>query len=117
MLRKCEMEDVADLSLEKICEELKQRAPLLFCVLMTVGIPANSVKKDMQWSPSVAAASAILLKERCRLMNGFQILLMLCIKHTGFKAMSNIMSSLKVGVTSTYYNKKCEDYGRFFIPT
>ena len=114
LLRKCGVDDIANLSLEKICQEFKERAPLLYCVLMTAGIPANSIKKDLDWLPSVAAAGAILMKERCRVMNAFQILFMLCIKHTEIKAMSSIMSSLKVGVTSTYYNKKCDEYGCMF---
>ena len=114
LLRKCGVDNIANLSLEKICQEFKERAPLLYCVLMTAGIPANSIKKDLDWLPSVAAAGAILMNERCRVMNAFQILFMLCIKHTGIKAMSSIMSSLKVGVTSTYYNKKCDEYGCMF---
>ena len=114
VLRKCNTDDIVELSLEKICKELEERAPFLYSILMTVGIPSRSVKKDIQWLPSVAAASSILLKERCRTMNGFQILFTVCMKHTGFRAMSNIMSSLKVGVSSTYYNKKCNGYGSGF---
>ena len=72
VLRKCNADDIAELSLEKICKELKERAPFLFSILMTVGIPSQSVKKDVQWLPSVAAASSILLKERCRTMQYFQ---------------------------------------------
>ena len=102
---------MAEPSLEKICCEFKERAPFFYTTLMTAAIPPSSKKKDLQWLPSIAAAGSIILKERCRLMNGFQILFMLCMKHTGFRAMSNIMSSLKVGVTSTYYNKKCDLYG------
>ena len=102
---------MAEFSLEKICCEFKETAPFFYTTLMAAGIPPGSKKKDIQWLPSVAAAGSIILKERCRLMNGFEILFMLCMKHTGFRAMSNIMSSLKVGVMSTYYNKKCDLYG------
>ena len=54
---------MAELSLEKICCEFKERAPFFYTTLMTAAIPPSSKKKDLQWLPSVAAAGSIILKE------------------------------------------------------
>jgi len=85
ILRKLDVESMAELSMEKVCTELRGRTPLLFSFLMTVATPPRSMKSDLQWLPSVAATAAILLKERSKYMNGFQLLLTLVMRHTGFQ--------------------------------
>ena len=98
ILQKCSVENIEDLSLEKICKEFQDQAPFFYSVMMTAGIPSTSRKKSCLWLPSVAAAGSILLKERFLLMNSFQILFMMCMKHCGIR-------------TFVFYNKKCDEYG------
>lgn len=80
LLRKVDVDNLAKLSLEMICLELRDCAPFMYSVLMTVATPSCSIRGSCQWLPSVAAAGSILLKERSGFLNGFQLLLTMCIK-------------------------------------
>ena len=84
LLRKCGANDIRSLSMNKICMELKMKTPLLYSVLMTIAIPAGKCKKPIDWTPSVAVAAAILLKQRNKLVNSVQIVLLMLIKYNGF---------------------------------
>ena len=85
VLRSVDVKNMAELSLENICQELRKRAPLIFSVMWSIALSKHSVKQQMEWLPSVAAAASILLKERSRFMNGFQLILTIIIKHTGYQ--------------------------------
>lgn len=85
VLRSVNVSNMAVLSLEKICQELRDRAPLIYSFMMTIAVPRRSVKEQVQRLPSIAAAASILLKERSRFMNGFQLILTMIIRHTGFQ--------------------------------
>ena len=87
ILRSVDVESMAELSLENICQELRRRAPLIFSVMWSIALSKHSVKQhaQMEWLPSVAAGASILLKERSRFMNGFQLMLTMVIKYTGYQ--------------------------------
>ncbi len=70
--------------MNKVCMELKMKTPLLYSVLMTIAIPAGKHEKPIDWTPSVAVAAAILLKQRNKLVNSVQIVMMMLIKYNGF---------------------------------
>ena len=62
VLRSVDVKNMAELSLENICQELRKRAPLIFSVMWSIALSKHSVKQQMEWLPSVAAAASILLK-------------------------------------------------------
>ena len=85
ILRSIDVKSMAELSLENICQELRRRAPLVFSIMWSIALSKHSVKQQMEWLPSVAAAASILLKERSRFMNGFQLMLTMVIKYTRYQ--------------------------------
>ena len=87
LLRKNSASDMQDLSLQKVCIELKARSPLLYSVMMTAAIPVRNQKHSLgsdKWLPSVAVAGSVLLKQRSRNMNAVQLMVTTLIKYTGF---------------------------------
>lgn len=101
ILRNTSSEEIAKLSLEAVCHEWKNQAPLLYAMLMTVASPKhaklnskrdakslpikNDSKEPDDWLPSVAVAGSVLLKQRSRYMNGVQLMLMMLMKYSGFQ--------------------------------
>ncbi len=86
LLRKVSLKDFELFSVEKICEEMAERCPLMYSFLLSIAVPYKSgPKAGLKWLPSVAVAAAVLFKERCRFMNALQMALMLCIRHSGFQ--------------------------------
>ena len=71
ILRKTTTDDIRKFELRKVCEELKNRAPLYYSMLLTSAVPSR--KKDINSSPdvfpSIAVAGSILLRERCMFLN------------------------------------------------
>ena len=57
----------------------------MFSVMWSIALSKHSVKQQMEWLPSVAEAASILLKERSRFMNSFQLMLTMVIKYTGYQ--------------------------------
>ena len=84
VLKKISALDIKNLSLKEVCVELKERCPLLFSVIVTCAVPRER-KESPEWLPSVAVAAAVLMKQRSRMMNSVQIMLMTLIKYTGFQ--------------------------------
>lgn len=84
LLRKSSVDNIRNFSLSSICQELNDRTPLLYSMLMTVATP-HSRKKIVEWYPSIAVAAAILLKQRCRMVNSVQLILMIIMKYCGFQ--------------------------------
>ena len=85
LLRKSAANDICSLSICNICQEIKDRAPMLCSVLMTMATSHNSINKDATWFPSVATAGAVLLKQRCCMINSVQILILILSKYSGFQ--------------------------------
>jgi hypothetical protein len=48
---------------------MKEHAPLLYSVMMTTATPNRKKYDATEWLPSVAIAAAVLLKQRCRMVN------------------------------------------------
>lgn len=89
LLRKTSAKDIRSMSLKNVCEELRNRTPLLYSTLMTIAIPKRSIQnKHLDWLPSVAMAGAVLLKQRSRMMNSVQLMLMLILKYSGHQVCS-----------------------------
>ena len=63
MLRKAGKEDLKYFSMQSMCQEWKERAPIFHAFLMTVALSNGT--KDASWLPSVA----VLLKQRSRHIN------------------------------------------------
>ena len=85
LLRKTTASDIRKLSLANICHEMKERAPLLYSVMMTTATPNRKKYDATEWLPSVAIAAAVLLKQRCRMVNSVQLLIMTIIKFSRFQ--------------------------------
>lgn len=84
LLRKSKVNDIRNISFTNICQELKDRTPLLYSIMMTIATP-HSRKKVVEWYPSIALAAAILLKQRCRMVNSVQLTMMIIMKYCGFQ--------------------------------
>lgn len=145
LLRKSKVNDIRNLTFTNICQELKDRTPLLYSIMMTIATP-NSRKKIVEWYPSISLAAAILLKQRCRMVNSVQLIVMIIMKYCGFQvlyflflpsishlllsenylkcsfsislvslqALCRFLSSMKLGTSASYFNKKCDEFGRIY---
>ncbi len=105
LLRKTDVEDMRTFSLQEICKELKERAPLLYSVLLACSVAKGSINMEKDWLPSVAIAGGILLKQRCRYMTSVQLMLSILVKHCGFQA-SNFLHYLQC--TTDHYMSNLE---------
>ena len=74
---------MAELSIQKICSEFKESATFFYTALMSTGIP-SSCKENLQWLPSVAGISLIVLKKNAVLLMTSQFFL-----SSVFRAMFN----------------------------
>ena len=87
ILRKTTTDDIRKFELRKVCEGLKNRAPLYYSMLLTSAVPSR--KKDMisspDFFPSVAVAGSILLRERCMFLNATQIMVSLVLKFSAIQ--------------------------------
>ena len=89
ILRKTTADNIRQFELRKVCEELKQRAPLYYSMLLTSAVP-NTRKHDMNapdFLPSVAVAGSILMRERCMFLNATQIMVSLVVKFSAIQVM------------------------------
>ena len=93
LFRKSKVNDIQNLSLTNICQELKGRIPLLYSIMMTVATPPSR-KKIIEWYPSIALAAAILLKQRCRMVNSVQLIVMIIMKYCGFQVLYFLIFSI-----------------------
>lgn len=85
-LRMTSPENLQAFDWSAIADELKQKAPLLFAVLMAVGAPPRprNIRKGVTEEsryPGVCTAAAILLKERCDNMSALQHLVGIILFH------------------------------------
>ena len=80
ILRKAGKEDLKYFSMQSMCQEWKERAPIFYAFLMTVALSNGT--KDASWLPSVAVAGSILLKQRSRHMNATAAFLAILFKTT-----------------------------------
>lgn len=77
VLRANSKEDLMNFDLEKVCDEMKARAPIFYAFL----VASASVKKETpEWLPSVAVAGSVLLKQRNSHMNGCATLIGILLK-------------------------------------
>ena len=86
ILRMSAPEDLQKFDWNVLVCELKQKAPLFFAILMTVGAPPRprnkrkGVTEDTRY-PGVCTAAAILLKEQCDNMSALQHLVGVILFH------------------------------------
>ena len=87
VLRKVSAMDMKNFTLKKVSMELKERCPLFYSVLMNCAIPPSGKNGEpmSEWLPSVGVAASVLIKQRCCMMTGVQLMLMTLIKYTGFQ--------------------------------
>jgi hypothetical protein len=90
LLRKTGKEAIVNFNFESLCDEWKERAPIFYSFLMTVGV--SKVTKDAKWLPSVALAGSVLLKQRNSQMNATAATLGIMLK-TGSMQVINMFSS------------------------
>ena len=67
ILRKYGKEDLAKFDLELLCNECKERAPLLYSFLVTSAV--NKRTKECSWFSSICIAGSVLLKQRSEKMD------------------------------------------------
>lgn len=86
ILRKSTTEDIRRFELKKVCEELKERAPLYYAVLLTSAVSNRRKDSDtIDFLPSVAVAGSILLRERCMFLNATQVMMAMVLKFSGIQ--------------------------------
>jgi len=83
ILRKAGKEDLMNFSMQSMCQEWKERAPIFYAFLMTTALSQGT--KDASWLPSVAVAGSILLKQRSRHMNATATVLAVLLKTASFE--------------------------------
>ena len=93
LMRKCGKDYLINFDFQSLCDEWKERAPLLFSFPMTCCVSTS--KRDVKWLPSAAVAGSVLLKQRNSQMNATASVLGVLIK-TG---------SMEVCRFSSFYNK------------
>lgn len=76
-MRKAKPDDLTSFNWIALCNELKQKAPLLFSILTAVGAPnrTRNIHKGVNLEsryPALCTAAAVLLKERCSFMSAVQ---------------------------------------------
>lgn len=87
ILLKTSTNDILQFGLEKVCQELKERAPLYYSLLVTCAVPngrkltESDAEKDL--TPCVAVAGSILLRERCKFLNATQVMIAMILKFSG----------------------------------
>lgn len=62
MLRKTSKDDLVKFSLEDLCEDWKEKAPLFYSFLLTSCVTKST--RDVAWLPSIAVSGSVLLKQR-----------------------------------------------------
>lgn len=94
-LRSPSKEEILKFSMKAINKELKERAPLTFSVLVAASVNTRSRSKqntrtgDDFWSPAVAMAAAVCLKNRSKYMNALQLLITIFSYHSGWQVCRN----------------------------
>lgn len=81
-LRKTNKDSMANFSFDPVIKELEERAPLLLLVLWTAAF--NVRDENEKWKASITVAVAVCLRNRCRNMIAFQLLIPLLSRHSGF---------------------------------
>ena len=97
-LRSPSKQKMLDFSFEKENEELQERAPLFYSVLVASGCNRKKTDKNT-WIPAVGMAAAVLLRNRSPYMNAVQLMLGIFLYHSNW-AVSTFTNTL----TNTLYN-------------
>ena len=97
ILRKTSTNDILKFRLEKVCQELKERAPLYYSLLVTCASPSGRKLTESDsakdFIPSVAVAGSILLRGRCKFLNATQVMIAMILKFSGMQVQYFIMLS------------------------
>ena len=80
ILRKTTKEDLLEFSLEKVCSEWAERAPIFYLFLRGCCSKCKSTAKDFEWFPAMAVAGSVLLKQRNKHMNALASIIGLIVK-------------------------------------
>lgn len=96
-LRSPSKENMLNFSMEGLNNELKERAPLTFSVLVATSVnprskakaQKNEINMDSFWSPAVGMAAAVCLRNRSKFMNALQLLITIFNYHSGWQVSKN----------------------------
>ena len=80
ILRKTTKEDLLEFSLEKVCSEWAERAPIFYLFLRGCCSKCKSTAKDLEWFPAMAVAGSVLLKQCNKHMNALASIIGLIVK-------------------------------------
>ena len=80
ILRGTTKEKLLEFSLEKVCDEWAERAPMFHSFLRACCSKSRGTAKDLEWSPAMAVAGSVLLKQRNKHMNALASIIGLTIK-------------------------------------
>ena len=88
LLRKSGADDMENFSLQKLCQEWKERAPLFYSFLLTC---TTTVKdKGYDWTPAMDVAGSTLLKSRNFHMNATASLISVMVRQSGTQVSFNV---------------------------
>jgi hypothetical protein len=83
-LRSPNKDQLLDFSLEKVVEELEERAPFTYGILRAACVNKRNSERRHEWVPSVGMAGAILLRNRSTRLNAVQLLLSILLYHSSW---------------------------------
>ena len=92
-LRETDKESMSNFSFDTLIKELEERAPLLLLVLKTAAF--NARDENEKWKATITVAAAVCLRNRCRNMIAFQLLIAILNRHSGFMV-SKILKTMEV---------------------
>ena len=89
-LRSPSKHKMLDFSFEKENEELQERAPLFYSVLVASGCNRKKTDKS-SWIPAVGMAASVLLRNRSPYMNAVQLMLGIFLYHSNWAVSTYIL--------------------------
>ncbi|CAH3154050.1 unnamed protein product, partial [Porites evermanni] len=114
-LRKTDKEDMLDFSMEKLCSEVEDRAPMLHIVLSAAAINRRSraeTETPATRFGAVGMAAAVCLRNRSRYMIAVQFLITNFLYHSNWLASLARLSTLRITTSHTYLYKKLDEFGK-----
>ncbi len=90
ILKDVSTEGIRSLTIKQINKELSERTPILYSTLRASAIATRSKRGEADLIPGIAVAASVLLKERCRRINGLQLMLTTIIKFSGFHVSAHL---------------------------
>ncbi|KAJ7389081.1 hypothetical protein OS493_033663 [Desmophyllum pertusum] len=114
-LRKTDKESMLSFSMEKLSDEIKDRAPLFYSLLSAACINSRSRANKSSGNTdfgAVAMAAAVCLRNRSRYMIAAQLLVTIFMYHSNWLSSIARLSTLRLAVSHTYLYKKLDEFGK-----